>query len=177
MTTSPSAVTGTGGIAAHLSNQYLTFFLAGEEYGVGILDVQEVKAWEGVTQIPNAPAHVKGVLDLRGTIVPIVDLRTRFGLPAQEYGITTVIVVLKLEQAGDSQVIGVVVDAVSDVMDVTDSQIKDAPDFNGDAQSLFIRGLASLNNKRVILLDTNRLLSQGELTELKQCPAAGAERH
>lgn len=176
MTTTPSAVTGTGGIAAHLSNQYLTFFLAGEEYGVGILDVQEVKAWEGVTQIPNAPAHVKGVLDLRGTIVPIVDLRTRFGLPSQEYGITTVIVVLKLEQAGDSQVIGVVVDAVSDVMDVTDSQIKDAPDFNGDAQSLFIRGLASLNNKLVILLDTNRLLSQGELTELKK-QAGGTNGH
>lgn len=176
MATTPSAVTGTGGIAAHLSNQYLTFFLAGEEYGVGILDVQEVKAWEGVTQIPNAPAHVKGVLDLRGTIVPIVDLRTRFGLPSQEYGITTVIVVLKLEQAGDSQVIGVVVDAVSDVMDVTDSQIKDAPDFNGDAQSLFIRGLASLNNKLVILLDTNRLLSQGELTELKK-QAGGANGH
>lgn len=176
MATTPSAVTGTGGIAAHLSNQYLTFFLAGEEYGVGILDVQEVKAWEGVTQIPNAPAHVKGVLDLRGTIVPIVDLRTRFGLPSQEYGITTVIVVLKLEQAGDSQVIGVVVDAVSDVMDVTDSQIKDAPDFNGDAQSLFIRGLASLNNKLVILLDTNRLLSRGELTELKK-QAGGANGH
>jgi len=167
MATTHTAAPEKTGMAAHLNNQFLTFFLAGEEYGVGILDVQEVKAWEGVTQIPNAPVHVKGVLDLRGTIVPIVDLRTRFGLPTQEYGITTVIIVLKLEQAGDTQVIGVVVDAVSDVMDVTENQIKDPPDFTGDSKTLFIKGLASLNNKLVILLNTDKLLSHGELGDLK----------
>jgi len=156
------------GTAAHLNNQFLTFILDDEEYGVGILDVQEVKAWEGVTHIPNAPVHVKGVLDLRGTIVPIVDLRTRFGLPTQEYGITTVIIVLKLEQGSESQVIGIVVDAVSDVLDVTNEQIKDPPDFDGNTKTRFIRGLASVDNKLVILLNTDRLLTHGELEEIKK---------
>jgi len=162
------------GIAAHLNNQFLTFILDEEEYGVGILDVQEVKAWEEVTHIPNAPAHVKGVMDLRGTIVPIVDLRTRFGLPVQKYSDTTVIIVLKLEQAADTQVIGIVVDAVSDVMDVTTEQIKDPPDFNGDTKTVFIRGLASVDNNLVILLNTDKLLTHGELEELKKHANAGA---
>jgi len=168
MATAQTAVSDQAGIAAHLNNQFLTFILADEEYGVGILDVQEVKAWEGVTHIPNAPTHVKGVLDLRGTIVPIVDLRTRFGLPAQDYGITTVIIVLKLEQGSETQVIGIVVDAVSDVMDVTSEQIKDPPDFNGDTKTRFIRGLASVDNKLVILLNTDKLLTHGELEDLKK---------
>ena len=177
MTTTQTAVTEVGGIHAHLNNQFLTFFLAGEEYGVGILGVQEVKAWEGVTQIPNTPAHVKGVLDLRGAIVPVVDLRTRFGLPAQDYGITTVIIVLRLEQDGESQTIGIVVDAVSDVMDVTENQIKDPPDFTGDAKATFIKGLASLNNKLVILLNTGKLLSHREMAELKEHSAVGETAH
>lgn len=150
-----------------VGTQYLTFFLAGEEYGVGILDVQEVRAWEGVTQIPNAPLYVKGVLDLRGLIVPIVDLRTRFGLPVQDYTPTTVIIVLKLENETETQVIGIVVDAVSDVMDVTNENIKDAPEFSKTENSEFIRGLASHHHNLVILLNTDRLLSKGELTGLK----------
>jgi len=168
MATAQTAIKEQVDMATHLNNQFLTFILADEEYGVGILDVQEVKAWEGVTHIPNAPPHVKGVLDLRGTIVPIVDLRTRFGLPQQEYSATTVIIVLKLLEGVNSQVIGIVVDAVSDVMDVPGDQIKDPPDFNGESKNRFIRGLASLGSKLVILLNTDMLMTHGELDELKK---------
>jgi purine-binding chemotaxis protein CheW len=174
-TTRTDSATAGNQAVVQFTNQYLTFLLAGEEYGVGILDVQEVKAWEGVTQIPNAPAHVKGVLDLRGMIVPIVDLRIRFGLPSQDYTATTVIIVLKLEQQGDTQVIGIVVDAVSDVMDVTDDRVKDPPEFANSAQTRFLKGLASLDNKLVILLNTDKLLSQGEMDELKKQSGAGTK--
>jgi purine-binding chemotaxis protein CheW len=147
-------------------NQFLTFFLAGEEYGVSILDVQEVRVWEGVTSIPNAPAYVKGVLDLRGTIVPIIDLRIRFNMPSAEYDDTTVIVVLKINIDNKVQVIGIVVDAVSDVLDVGAEQLKDAPEFETGSNTEFISKLATVNGKMVILLDTARILSKAELAKM-----------
>jgi len=149
-------------------NQYLTFFLAGEEYGVSILDVQEVRVWDGVTSIPNAPAYVKGVLDLRGVIVPIIDLRIRFNMESVEYDETTVIVVLKIEAEGKEHIIGIVVDAVSDVLDVTSEQQKAAPEFETSGNTEFISGLATVNNKMVILLDTNKLLSRKEIAAIAQ---------
>jgi len=149
-------------------NQYLTFFLAGEEYGVSILDVQEVRVWDGVTSIPNAPAYVKGVLDLRGVIVPIIDLRIRFNMESVEYDETTVLVVLKIEAEGKEHIIGIVVDAVSDVLDVTSEQQKAAPEFETSGNTEFISGLATVNNKMVILLDTNKLLSRKEIAAIAQ---------
>jgi len=147
-------------------NQYLTFFLAGEEYGVSILDVQEVRVWDGVTSIPNAPAYVKGVLDLRGVIVPIIDLRMRFNMETAEYDETTVIVVLKIEVADKQHIIGIVVDAVSDVLDVSEDQQKAAPEFETSGNTEFISGLATVNNKMVILLDTNKLLTRKEIAAI-----------
>jgi len=147
-------------------NQYLTFFLAGEEYGVSILDVQEVRVWDGVTTIPNAPPYVKGVLDLRGVIVPIIDLRMRFNMETAEYDETTVIVVLKIEVADKQHIIGIVVDAVSDVLDVNEDQQKAAPEFETSGNTEFISGLATVNNKMVILLDTNKLLTRKEIAAI-----------
>ena len=147
-------------------NQYLTFFLAGEEYGVSILDVQEVRVWDGVTTIPNAPPYVKGVLDLRGVIVPIIDLRMRFNMETAEYDETTVIVVLKIEVADKQHIIGIVVDAVSDVLDVSEDQQKAAPEFETSGNTEFISGLATVNNKMVILLDTNKLLTRKEIAAI-----------
>jgi len=147
-------------------NQYLTFFLAGEEYGVSILDVQEVRVWDGVTTIPNAPPYVKGVLDLRGVIVPIIDLRMRFNMETAEYDETTVIVVLKIEVADRQHIIGIVVDAVSDVLDVSEDQQKAAPEFETSGNTEFISGLATVNNKMVILLDTNKLLTRKEIAAI-----------
>ncbi|MDX5151206.1 MAG: chemotaxis protein CheW [Acidiferrobacterales bacterium] len=149
-------------------NQYLTFFLAGEEYGVSILDVQEVRVWDGVTSIPNAPVYIKGVLDLRGVIVPIIDLRIRFNMESVDYDETTVIVVLKIEAEGKVHIIGIVVDAVSDVLDVSSDQQKAAPDFETSGNTEFISGLATVNDKMVILLDTNKLLSRKELSAITE---------
>ena len=149
-----------------ISNQYLTFFLAGEEYGVSILDVQEVRVWDGVTSIPNAPVYVKGVLDLRGTIVPIVDLRIRFNMDSVEYTETTVIVVLKIKVGKQEHIIGIVVDAVSDVLDVNKDQLKDAPEFENAGNTEYISGLATVNNKMVILLETGKLLSKSEFKSM-----------
>lgn len=152
--------------AQDTQNQYLTFFLADEEYGVSILDVQEVRVWDGVTSIPNAPAYVKGVLDLRGVIVPIIDLRMRFNMETVEYDETTVIVVLKIEVGDKQHIIGIVVDAVSDVLDVNEDQQKAAPDFETSGNTEFISGLATVNNKMVILLDTNKLLTRKEIAAI-----------
>ena len=152
--------------AQDTQNQYLTFFLADEEYGVSILDVQEVRVWDGVTSIPNAPVYVKGVLDLRGVIVPIIDLRMRFNMDTVEYDETTVIVVLKIEVGDKQHIIGIVVDAVSDVLDVNEEQQKAAPEFETSGNTEFISGLATVNNKMVILLDTNKLLTRKEIAAI-----------
>ncbi|MCL1043046.1 MULTISPECIES: chemotaxis protein CheW [Shewanella] len=150
------------------SAQYLTFIMADEEYGVDILSVQEIRGWEPTTVIPNAPSHVKGVINLRGTIVPIIDLRQRFGIASLDYGPTTVVIVIKVSVAEEQKVIGIVVDAVSDVFSVQPKDLRDAPDFGEDTDLTFIKGLANLDDKMVILLDINTLLSSEVLPEAAQ---------
>lgn len=144
-------------------NQYLTFTLAKEEYGVDILRVQEIKGWTPVTQIPNAPAFIKGVLNLRGVIVPIVDLRMRFNLDAVEYTPTTVVIVLSLMHEGTERTFGVVVDAVSDVLNIAESDTRPRPDFGTVVDADFIWGLATVDDHMVMLLDIDRLLRPEEL--------------
>ena len=109
------------------SSQFLTFVMAEEEYAIDILRVQEIKGWESVTKIPNTPPYVRGVLNLRGTVVPIVDLRARFGLDEVEYGPTTVNIVVKVMDGDRARVMGIVVDGVSDVFTLTEGEIKPAP--------------------------------------------------
>ncbi|HEC16546.1 MAG TPA: chemotaxis protein CheW [Sedimenticola sp.] len=142
--------------------QYLTFSLADEEYGVDILRVQEIRGWETVTRVPNAPSYVKGVLNLRGSIVPIFDLRERFNLARQAYTKDTVVVVLRVTAAGGMRIMGVVVDAVSDVLNASDDGITSTPDFGGSVATEFISGLVSAGGKMIMLLDVDRLLSQDE---------------
>lgn len=141
------------------SNQYLTFMLAGEEYGVDILRVQEIKGWNKATSIPNTPEYIQGVINLRGTIVPIVDLRRRFGLENAEYGPTTVVIVLKVVGAEGNRIMGIVVDAVSDVYNVPADEIKQPPDFGKAVSVDFIKGLAAVSGKMVIILDIDHLLN------------------
>jgi len=148
------------------SDQYLTFSLAGEEYGVDILGVQEVKVWTEVTTIPNAPSYIKGVLDLRGAIVPIIDLRLRFGMTAVEYDAMTVIVVLKLDVGNRKRVIGLVVDSVSDVLDIPRSAQKDIHDFDLTSRSKAITGVSTVNGKLVIMIDAAKLLDTSEISSL-----------
>lgn len=142
-----------------LGRQYLTFILAGEEYGVDILCVQEIRGFEKPTKIPNTPSYVRGVINIRGTIVPIIDLRERFGLDQVEYGRTTVVIVLRVEREGDVRTMGIVVDAVSEVYTIPEDAVKPSPDFGEGVDSQFARGLATVDDKMVILLDTARLLS------------------
>jgi purine-binding chemotaxis protein CheW len=140
------------------SHQVLTFILGSETYGVDILRVQEIRGWSPVTRIPQSPPHVLGVLNLRGSIVPIVDMRMRFSLEQAEYTAITVIIVLSVESATGRRDIGVVVDGVSDVIDVDHAQVKPPPDLGGQVNTEFIRGLAAISDNMIMLLDVDKLI-------------------
>jgi len=161
MTAKATAKTDTAfGAKASASQQMLTFTLGAETYGVDILRVQEIRGWAPVTRIPQSPPHVLGVLNLRGSIVPIVDLRMRFALERAEYTAVTVIIVLSVESAAGRRDIGVVVDGVSDVVDVDRAQIKPPPDLGGQVNTEFIRGLAAVGDQMTMLLDIDCLIGR-----------------
>ena len=157
--------------AAAGSKQVLTFTLGDETYGVDILRVQEIRGWSPVTRIPQAPAHVLGVLNLRGSIVPIVDLRMRFNLEHAEYTPLTVIIVLSIESAVGRRDIGLVVDGVSDVIDVPQADVKPAPELGQHVSTEFIEGLAAVAGRMVMLLDIDRLIGE-DVTGVATVPAA-----
>jgi len=146
-----------------LAGQYLSFELAGEIYGVDILKVREIKGWEEVRLLPDMPDYIKGVLDLRGVIVPIVDLRIRFQLESCEYTPTTVIIVLSVEHEEQQRVVGVVVDGVSDVLDVLPENVRKAPDLGGAISHHYIRGMVTIDKRMAILLDVDKLLDLQEM--------------
>ena len=143
-----------------LGDEYLTFCLGKEDYGVDILRVQEIRGWEMVTRIPNSPGYVKGVLNLRGAIVPIFDLRMRLSLPEVEYNKQTVVIVLRVNGSSGERSVGVVVDAVSDVLNAHTENIRNTPEFGAEIATDFISGLAEANGKMIMLLDVDKLLTQ-----------------
>jgi len=146
------------------TNQFLTFMLGGEEYGVDILNVQEIRSWESATSIPNTPEYVLGVINLRGLVVPIVDLRLRFAMGRAEFGPSTIVVVIKLSASSNSsKTIGLVVDEVSDVYKIQYDDIGEIPDFGSVVGTEFVKGIATVNNKMVIILDINSLINTGIL--------------
>ncbi len=151
------------------TDQFLTFMLAGEEYGVDILRVQEIKGWDDVTAIPNTPEYLRGVINLRGTIVPIIDMRIRFGLEKLDYGPLTVVIVLKVDYGDKSRVIGIVVDGVSDVYNVPEDEVKPSPDFGSAVDTEFVKGLATIDEKMVIILDIDHMFNSGDLEILDSC--------
>jgi len=157
MNTTTNAADFTGDI-----NQYLTFSLGEEEYGIEILKVQEIKGYSAITYIPNTPPHIKGVMNLRGTVIPVVDLRAKFAMPAVEYNKFTVIIVVTVEE----KILGLVVDAVSDVLNIAPGDVRPAPDFGARVDTKFINGVASLNEKLAVLLDIKKLLSEDDLAVL-----------
>ena len=150
-----------------VSQQYLTFLLGEDIYGVDILRVQEVRGWTKVREIPNTPEYVKGVLDLRGTIVPIIDLRIRLSIEAVEYTPITVVIVLAIEVENEKYIVGVVVDTVSDVLDVVKSEIKKAPNFGTKVETKFIDGMVMADAGMVVLMDIDKMLNPDELHALK----------
>ncbi len=146
------------------AQQFLTFMLDEQEYGVDILDVQEIRGKGTVTRIPNVPSDIRGIINLRGIIVPVVDLRVRFGMEAKSAPPKRVsIVVLKVKSGNRERAVGIVVDAVSDVYSVTADNIKDAPEMGDDVDHEFASGLAIVGERLIILLEASKLLS-GEAT-------------
>jgi len=146
------------------ANQFLTFTLDGEYYGVDILQVQEIKAWTPVTKVPNTPNTIKGVLNLRGEIVPIVDMRAHFGLSETEHTSLTVIIVLSLQdKEGKQRTIGIIADSVSDVVDIGYENLKSTPELGEDVKTDFIRSIATVDHKMVMLLDIMLLVNTSTL--------------
>lgn len=145
------------------TEQYLTFILAGQEYGVDILRVQEIKGWDKVTPLPNTPEYVRGVINLRGTIVPIIDLRQRFRLETISYGPTTVVIMLKVLSEAGQRIMGVVVDGVSEVYNVSANDIKAAPELGEHVDAEVVRGLATVDGKMIILVDIDKLLAESTM--------------
>ena len=157
------------------SHQVLTFTLGEETYGVDILRVQEIRGYSTVTRIPQAPAHVLGVLNLRGSIVPIVDMRMLFNLERAEYTAITVIIVLSVQSRAGRRDFGVVVDGVSDVVTVDQAQVKPAPDLGSRSATEHIRGLMPVADRMVVLLDIDRLIGghlPGASMEQQESPHA-----
>ena len=155
--------TDTASVLTSDARQYLTFFLAAAEYGVDILRVQGIKGWDTVTALPNTPQYVQGVMNLRGAIVPIIDLRQRFRMERLDPGPTTAVVVLRVVHDHGSRIMGVVVDAVSDVHNVADAELRAAPECGSTASSACVQGLATVNGQMLIILDIDQLLNTGEL--------------
>lgn len=142
------------------STEFLTFRLGGEDYGIHILKVQEIRGYDAPTVIANAPPFVKGVINLRGVIVPVLDLRIRFGLDQPAYDATTVVIVLNVAE----RVVGVVVDAVCDVVPLAPATIQPPPEFAGSVLDLrYITGLATVDGRLVILLDIEKLMTGAEM--------------
>jgi purine-binding chemotaxis protein CheW len=147
-------------------NQYLTFALGQELYGVEILRVQEIKGYVAPTAVPNTPPHIKGVMNLRGTIIPVVDLRAKLSLNETEYNQFTVIIVMTI----GSKVVGLIVDSVSDVLNIPQADIQAPPEFGGTVDVRFIDGMAKAEEKFVMLLNMNKIIADGELDNLVETP-------
>ena len=145
--------------ALAMPNEFLTFTLGQEEYGVDILKVQEIRGYDTVTRIPEAPEFIKGVINLRGTIVPVVDMRLKFRLDSAEYNEFTVMIILNVAR----RVVGMVVDGVSDVMQLSAEQIRPAPEFGSSVNTRFITGIGTLDQRMLILIDIEKLMSSQDM--------------
>ncbi|MDP3210769.1 MAG: chemotaxis protein CheW [Methylotenera sp.] len=145
--------------AKSAEGEYLTFVLGAEEYGLEILKVQEIRGYDAVTQIANTPEFIKGVVNLRGKIVPIVDLRIKFNLGKVEYNEFTVVIILNLH----GRVVGIVVDGVSDVIALKEEQIRDVPSLVTSIDTKYIVGLATLDQRMLILVDIEQLMTSQEM--------------
>jgi purine-binding chemotaxis protein CheW len=148
------------------NNEFLTFTLGHEEYGMDILKVQEIRGYDAVTAIANTPAFIKGVINLRGIIVPIVDMRIKFNLGCVEYNQFTVVIILNVA----NRVVGMVVDGVSDVITLAATQVKAAPEFGATLDTRHILGLGTVDERMIILVDIERLMASSDM-ELMEAAA------
>ena len=149
------------------AGKYLTFHLANEEFGIRVLKVREIMGLQEITAVPQTPHHVKGVINLRGKVIPVIDLRLKFGLPAAEYTQRTCIIVTQVAgEQSTTLLMGIVVDGVSEVLNLTGQEIEDTPDFGEDIGGEYLLGMAKVKGKVKILLDIDRILSAHDLQKL-----------
>jgi purine-binding chemotaxis protein CheW len=148
------------------AGKYLTFQLANEEFGIRVLKVREIMGLQEITAVPQTPAHIKGVINLRGKVVPVIDLRLKFGLPAADYTQRTCIIVTQVHGESATVMMGIVVDGVSEVLNLTAPEIEDTPDFGDGTGVRYLLGMAKVKGKVKILLDIDQVLSTQDLHNL-----------
>jgi purine-binding chemotaxis protein CheW len=152
------------GERAEEENQYVTFVIGEETYGVEVLKVQEIIGMTQITHVPNAMSFMKGVINLRGSVVPVVDMRIKFTMSEREYDAFTVIIIVEVR----GRMIGMIVDSVSDVVSIPVKGIQDTPHFSAKIETDFIMGIGQIEEKLVIILDVDRIMSSEEMTELER---------
>ncbi|BCB28658.1 chemotaxis protein CheW [Sulfurimicrobium lacus] len=150
--------------------QYLTFNLGGEVFAMGILAIKEIIEYGNLTEVPMMPGFIRGVINLRGAVVPVVDLSVRFGRAGTNITRRTCIVIIEIEAEGESQDVGVIVDAVNEVLEILDQDIEPAPAFGAKIRTDFIKGMGKVASKFVIILNVNRVLSVDEMAALAGVP-------
>jgi len=158
----------TAAVGAEEQTQYLTFVLGGEVFALGILCIKEIIEYANLTVVPMMPPSIRGVINLRGAVVPVVDLSARFGRQQTEVTKRTCIVIVEIETNGERSDVGVMVDAVNEVLDIQASEVEPAPSFGAKIRADFIEGMGKVNGKFVILLNANHVLSVEELGSLAQ---------
>ncbi|MEP0828340.1 MAG: purine-binding chemotaxis protein CheW [bacterium] len=149
--------------AADRAGKYLTFRLAAEEYGLEILKVREIIGLMDITKVPRTPNHIRGVINLRGKVIPVLDLRTKFGMEPAPNTEETCIIVVDVAAADNSLLMGILVDAVSEVLDIKEEEIEESPEFGCDIDTSFILGIGKVKNSVKILLDIDRVLTSADL--------------
>jgi purine-binding chemotaxis protein CheW len=155
--------------------QYLTFFMAGEEYAVGILQIREILELGPITRIPATPAHVRGVINVRGSVVPVIDLAVKLGLPETQVTRRTCVVIVEVALQGETRVLGVLVDAVHQVIELSAAEIEAPPSFGTQIPASFLLGMARAEPKFVMLLDLDRVLTAAEIEAIEEVQAAEGE--
>ena len=148
------------------AGKYLVFHLGNEEFGIQVQKVREIMGVQDITQVPQTPPHVKGVINLRGKVIPVVDLRLKFAMPAMEYTHRTCIIVVQVNGTRGTMLMGIVVDGVAEVLQVAGADVEDTPSFGKEVEISYIMGLAKLKGKVKILLDIDQVMTAGELARL-----------
>ncbi len=151
---------------AQLSGKYLTFALADEEFGLAILKVQEIIKMMDITKVPRMPAFVRGVINLRGKVIPVIELRAKFELPSVDNTDKTCVIVVQIAAGAGRLTVGIIVDQVSEVLDVTSEQIEPAPEFGTAVDTTFILGMAKTESRVIMLLDVDKILGAHELSAI-----------
>lgn len=157
-----------GAIGSALAGKYLTFRLAEEEYGLEILKVQEIIQMQSVTKVPRTPSYVGGVINLRGKVIPVIDLRKKLGLPSVSNTEKTCIIVVQIERDSGKMVTGIIIDEVKEVLDISADHIEETPDFGSRINTEFIMGIGKIGQSVKILLDIDKVMSAGELDEVEK---------